>query len=380
MSTKNERTESLLLELTSLPTAAGHEDRVQAYLDGWLARRSRNLKWKRDRAGNLLIRHRAPGRKAPLLITAHLDHPAFVVRGIEGNEVELEFRGGVQDDYFEGARIEVFDAEDAPTRGRITELDSKATPFKIARARLDRRNTRIAVGDIGRWAFPKAVISGGRLRTDACDDLAAVAAALTAFDSIRKRKGCEHVGLLFTVAEEVGFLGAIEVARNATSGRGGLIPRSSRLVCLENSRSFAESPIGGGPIVRVGDRISVFSPDLTNIISHVCMEETKRDPSFTWQRKLMPGGACEATAFSTFGFESTCLCLPLGNYHNMSDVDGVRAGRVPARVKREEIAMSDFHGLVRMLELIARKIDTAEGSIRTLLDDLYAKRRFVMMK
>ena len=94
----------------------------------------------------------------------------------------------------------------------------------------------------------------------------------------------------------------------------------------------------------------------------------------------MAGGACEATAFSTFGFESTCLCLPLGNYHNMGDVDEVLAGKAPAKVKREEIALSDFHGLVRMLELIARRLDTAKGSVRTLLDDLYDKRRFVMFK
>ena len=260
MSTQNQRAERLLLELTTIPTAAGHEDRVQDFLDSWLSKRARNLKWRRDRAGNLLIRHRTPGRKRPLLITAHLDHPAFVVQGVDGLDVELEFRGGVQDAYFEDARIELFDSKDRRTTARITQLDPKAKPFKTVRARLARKAENLASGDVGRWAFPKAAVSAGRLRTDACDDLAAVAAALTAFDSIRKRKGCEHVGLLFTVAEEVGFLGAIEVARNATSGRGGLIPRSSRLICLENSRSFAESPIGGGPIVRVGDRISVFSP------------------------------------------------------------------------------------------------------------------------
>ena len=99
--TKNqEKSEKLLLELTAIPTAAGHEGRVQAFLDGWLARRSKSLTWKRDRAGNLLIRRRNPSRRAPLLITAHLDHPAFVVRSIDDREVTLEFRGGVHDPYF----------------------------------------------------------------------------------------------------------------------------------------------------------------------------------------------------------------------------------------------------------------------------------------
>jgi endoglucanase len=180
------------------------------------------------------------------------------------------------------------------------------------------------------------------------------------------------------VAEEVGFVGAIEVAKNALSNRGGLITKSARLICLENSRSFPESPIGGGPIVRVGDRISVFSPELTNTISQICQEATKKDPEFKWQRKLMPGGACEATAFATYGFQSTCLCLPLGNYHNMADIDGVAAGVRPARVAREEIALADFHGMVRMLELVASRLEEDQGKVRTLLDGLHRDRRFVL--
>ena len=378
MSTKRDDSESLLLELTALPTAAGKEHRVQEFLDRWLARRSRSLKWRRDRTGNLLIRRKAPGRTPPLLITAHLDHPAFVVRASEGRDLELEFRGGVHDAYFVDSRIEVFTSDGGRRLGRITELDAAAKPFKLVRARLTGGSGVVGAGDVGRWLFPPASISRDRLRTNACDDLAAVAAALEAFDSIRTRRGCEHVGLLFTVAEEVGFLGAIEVARNATRGRGGLVPRSSRLVCLENSRSFAESPIGGGPIVRVGDRMSVFSPELTNSISRICQEESDRDPEFRWQRRLMPGGACEATAFSSFGFESTCLCLPLGNYHNMQRVDEVLAGKAPARVGREEISMSDYRGLVRMLELVARRLDHESGSTRSRLERLHEERRFVM--
>ncbi len=90
MSTKRDDSESLLLELTALPTAAGKEHRVQEFLDRWLARRSRSLKWRRDRTGNLLIRRKAPGRTPPLLITAHLGHPAFVVRASEGGDLEVE--------------------------------------------------------------------------------------------------------------------------------------------------------------------------------------------------------------------------------------------------------------------------------------------------
>jgi hypothetical protein len=159
--------------------------------------------------------------------------------------------------------------------------------------------------------------------------------------------------VLLTRAEEIGFVGAIAAARD------GSIPRDARLICLENSRSFAESPIGGGAIVRVGDRISVFSPDLTNRVAAVVAEFEKRAPGFRWQRKLMAGGACEATAFATYGYASTCLCLPLGNYHNMVDIDGVLAGARPAKVGREFVSIDDFHGLIAMLEVLARDLDSA---------------------
>ena len=372
MSTKNDRCEALLLELTALPTAAGKEQRVQAFLDRWLASRAKSLRYRRDRAGNLLITRKTRSRKPPILITAHLDHPGFVVKSINGRDLELEFRGGVLDPYFEDARVELFDDDDHRFTARITSLDAKAKPFKIATVRLGRSAPSLAVGDVGRWALGKAAIGRGRLRTNACDDLAAAAAALVAFDAIRRRKGTENVGLLFTVAEEVGFIGAIDAAKS------GFIPKDARLICLENSRSFAESPIGGGAIVRVGDRMSIFDQALTNRISDLCLAESTRDPDFKWQRKLMPGGACEATAFGTYGYQSTCLCLPLGNYHNMSEIDEVRSGKRPAKVQREEIAMSDFHALVRMLVLVSSHLDDKGESPRQRLDALHQRHGHVL--
>ena len=359
------RHERIALELTALPTAAGREYRVQAYLDRWLAARSRSLVWQRDGDRNLLItsKKRPTTRTAPLLITAHLDHPAFVVsRIIDDRTIEAEFRGGVHDPYFDAARLEFHDANDQIVKGRIESLApiSKTRLFKVATVRLSKRHPALSIGDVGRWAFPAPAITGKGskrlLKTNACDDLAAAAAALCAFDRIRKRRGMEHVGLLFTVAEEVGFIGAIGAATN------GLIKKNARLVCLENSRSFPESPIGGGPIVRVGDRMTVFSPGLTNEISNLMMAHAAKNSSFRWQRKLMAGGACEATAFSAFGFQSTCLCLPLGNYHNMQAIDEVQAGHRPAKVGREFVSIEDYHGLIEMLEITAAGLDRKSGT------------------
>jgi endoglucanase len=382
--------EAFLLEVTSLPTAAGREERVIAHIEAWVAERRDRLVLSRDRVGNLTIaRHNflescAKGIK-PLLITAHLDHPAFVVTGLRvvgkgkaaGVELDLEFRGGVNDPYFVGAALEVFDRAGCNScEARIISLDAKTDPatkpFKTVVARLARPADAaiVVTGSIARWKFPKAEVKDGLAHTHACDDLAALAAALVAFDSISRDASCAHVALLFTRSEEIGFIGAIGAAREGT------VPKGARLLCLENSRSFpSDSPIGAGPIVRVGDRLSVFTPELTNRVGDLAAAHAKEHSAFRYQRKLMPGGACEATAFASFGLASTCVCLPLGNYHNMQDIDGVAAGKSKARVGREFISTNDFHWLVELLEVVARKLDdpSVATSHRALMDTLWSR-------
>src|SRR5688572_15903009 len=113
---QRQRHEQWLLELTSIPTAAGREQRVIAWVRQWVKAR-RNLQIREDRAGNLIIERKRDATRqartggkpsarrktvAPIFITAHLDHPAFVVRSIiDSRTIELEFRGGVNDPYFE---------------------------------------------------------------------------------------------------------------------------------------------------------------------------------------------------------------------------------------------------------------------------------------
>ena len=382
--------ERFLLEITSLPTAAGREDRVVAAIEKWVAARKARLVLSRDRFGNLTVaRHDfleacARGAKSgvkPVMITAHLDHPAFVVTAVRAKgrsvELDLEFRGGVNDPYFKGAGLEVFDAETRKSfDAKITSLDAKvdpvAKPFKTVVARLAKPAAakHIAAGSIARWKFAKAEVKKGLAHTHACDDLAALAAALVAYDAISRDAACAHVALLFTRSEEIGFIGAIGAAR------GGTVPQGARLVCLENSRSFPhDSPIGAGPIVRVGDRLSVFTPELTNRIGDIAAAHAKDTPGFRFQRKLMPGGACEATAFASFGIASTCVCLPLGNYHNMQDIDGVAAGKAKAKVGREFISVDDFHWLVELLEVVARRLDdpAIAAGHRALMDMLWSR-------
>ena len=388
-----------LSELTSLPTAAGRERRVVEWLDAWIAARPA-LRRERDEAGNITLSMTEGVRtgEAPIYLTAHLDHPAFVVEGVVGpHALQCAFRGGVMACYFEGAPVRVRLPGGRSIPGRVVEYEPAAPPDRhfplcIVELEGDATTDDVQLGDVVTWDLPQTRIEGDEVRAPACDDLAAVAAALAALDMLLDDPAQKpDVRVLLTVAEEVGFVGAIAACRLGT------IPKNARLLALENSRAMAESPIGEGPIVRVGDRLSTFSPALTGAVARVAHRlsglpekrvgdaSVQPEAAFKWQRKLMAGGACEATAFSAYGHEATCLCLPLGNYHNMGDLDRVQAeakekgpgADIDATIEPERISLRDFEGFVTLLVACGRHLEQAEPVIDRM-EKLYAERAFVL--
>lgn len=372
------------LTLTSIPTAAGREHRVIRWVNDWIKAR-KNLILRRDGVGNMLISRKGTRRGGrPVLLTAHLDHPAFVISNVvDGRTLEAEFRGGVRPPYFLRGRVVVYDAADGKHRGTIVE-HGKGKIFDRVVIRLPRTTDAIAADDIAMWDLRPARVRKGLIEAPACDDLAGVAAALSAMDVLRRSRAGADVRVLLTRAEEVGFIGAIAACRT------GLIPKRAKVIALENSRSFPESPIGGGPIVRVGDRISVFHHGLTFEISRIAMGLEKARGGFKWQRKLMPGGACEATTFQAFGYEAVCLCLPLGNYHNMANLAGVIEGKKGAKatIGPEFVNVADYHGLVKLLvecgkvlnQPASRSKDSADGAaaIRSMMEKIDRTKGYVL--
>lgn len=354
-----------LTQLTALPTVAGREQPAVEWVEAWAARR-REVTLRRDRAGNLLLGVRHRRRRRPLVAVAHLDHPGFAVIGAEGRRVRVEFRGGMHHSYFTGRPpVEVFDHNRHPHPGHLVDFDP-ATGFGMVELT---RSAPVAPGDVGRWRFPTRAlgVKDGRLRAHACDDLAGVAAALALLDEARDRPELGHVSVLLTRAEEVGLVGAIAACRYGT------LPAEARVVSIECSRSYPESPLGGGPVVRVGDASTVFDADLTNAVADLA-----RSSGLVHQRRLMAGGTCEASVFGTYGWAATGLCLPLANYHNQGDLERVEQGGQGSPAP-EEVAVDDFEGLVELLVAVAAGLGDPTGlSRRERLDRLYEQEARVL--
>lgn len=393
---------ALLMHITALPTAAGREWRVVDFIRQWAKERP-DLTLAEDPAGNLVIAFSAAAvTPHPLFITAHLDHPAFVIERIVGpGTIELSFRGGVMDVFFQDAPIVVHTRAGRALPATLTGKADAASPAgthylaEFSPAIPQRDLDAAAVGDVATWLLLGPEIDeSGILHTPACDDLAALAAALAAMDDLRDARALGRpvgdVRLLLTRAEEIGFVGAIAACRHGT------MPAGARVIALENSRAFPESPVGGGPIVRVGDRISVFTPWLTSACAARAEElfaspaqpmasQTQAVVKRKWQRKLMAGGACEASVFCHAGYDATCLCLPLGNYHNMPHLAELQAGAYdaarlgPPRAAREFIHTDDFLGLVDLLAALGqRPPEPQDSGFGQRLDRLYAEKAYVL--
>jgi len=204
-------------------------------------------------------------------------------------------------------------------------------------------------GSPGMWDFPDPQIRGQRIYARGCDDIAGAAAILSALDTLTRTKAKTEAYFLFTRAEEVGFIGAIAACQLRT------IPRKCLVVAIETSSVLPGVEMGGGPILRVGDKSTIFNPDLTVWCGRVGEALAASDKGFTYQRKLMDGGSCESTAYCQLGYDATGICIALGNYHNCN--------RVHAKLAPEYVHLGDVENLIKwFVGLATTKIAFASGN------------------
>ncbi|MBK9118753.1 MAG: hypothetical protein IPM18_04010 [Phycisphaerales bacterium] len=361
----------VLGELLALPTAAFVEDAVLAYLKQAL-KGLPGVRVRQDEAGNLHAHYRSrPGRRRPLAFVAHTDHPGFVALEMIGHgRVRAVFRGGVRPEYFPGARVRFWDGQEW-RRGRIEKLKLKQANRRGWPAVVEEAEIRVS-GEVppnapGMWDLPEPVLRGDRVVARGCDDVAGVAALVLLLKQLSRRRAAGEVHVLFTRAEEVGFIGAIAAAK------AGTIPRAVPVISVETSSALAGAELGGGPILRVGDRSSIFTPRLTAFCERVAAGLAKQKKDFRVQRKLMDGGTCEAYPFIALGYEATGICVALGNYHNM-DVSRKKIGS-------EYISLRDWQRMVVLFEALVCDPDgpdAEDGRARERLEQLYASQRHLL--
>lgn len=292
--------------------------------------------------------------ESPLIFVAHLDHPGISLTA-SGNSLETAcWWGGVRKEYFRHARVRVYPYdENEAARSGSQAVEGTVRALDIPKGSLRPRAVTIRFDEplesgrsyIGNWATTELKITSQWIESVRIDDLAGVGCIVETLSRLNRRR---RVRALFSRAEEDGFHGSLAAARE--------IPPGSLMVSVECSATRPGAIPGNGPVVRQGDAATVFDPLLTRLLDEIATNLKQTHPAFAFQKRIMDGGTCEATAFLALGFRAVGLALPLLHYHNMGPKGLIAA---------EKVATSDVENLVLLMCEVAERWQ--QGKRSTLL-------------
>jgi putative aminopeptidase FrvX len=307
----------VLKSILTRPTAPFHEYEVRDAILGLLAGCA-HVTVTVDAFGNLIARYArgaAGDDRAAWAFGSHMDHPGWV-RSVAGateppvSETHrrhngFTFLGGVPPEYFSSPALREF-------------------------------------GDFAMWDLVDfEAREDGTVHSRACDDLVGCAAIVCALLDLEQR-GIEAVCYgIFTRAEEVGFVGAIELAKNWP------LPKETIFVSIETSVATGTAIPGGGPMCRVGDRLSIFDHAATSALLAVAVRR-----GLPVQRALLDRGSCEASALQAYGIRTAGISVALGHYHNCGP---------ELRIAAEFVHLADVETLVALLSSVIEELPNGPG-------------------
>lgn len=333
---QRERALEFVRALIEPPTAPYFEDAQVDVVRRFVAERP-GFTLDEDEHANLVVTWKPRAKvktKRTLAFSAHLDHPGFHYVGVKQGVHRATFHGGVPARYFPGCSVRFFDAATrvacATARVRSVARDGERDLV----AELENVRGKPKRGSYGVFDLASGVVRGTRIHARVCDDLFGAAAILATLDTLSREDHPRTVVGIFTRAEETGFIGCIGLLESRA------ISTELAVIGLECSPKRATAKVGHGPVIRIGDRVSVFDPGLTQEMHDAALRVREKNAAFRYQRALMDGGSCESTAYNAWGIRAGGMCLALGNYHNCG-TDG--------SIQPEFVDWNDFEGLVAVM-------------------------------
>jgi putative aminopeptidase FrvX len=341
-------TQSLTQRLFNQPTAPFRESFVLEEIKAIL--NENKIPYFEDSVGQIIAGVSNPQKlklKTHVAFFAHTDHPGFIIdkkistSKISTTRYKATWYGGAPFHQMEGKPVRIFSDVSATkfTKGIIKNFKPgnhrEGIPFEIQTTKeLKTKN------NFGAFNFDGYKYKKGFVHTKCADDLAGCVMALGALIDVKKLK--IPAIAVFTRAEEVGFIGCLHMIKSK------VIPMNTMVVSLEASRTLPGALLGEGPVIRLGDASTLFDSNFSLFIQKQAQDLKTKDKAFKFQKRIMDGGSCEATALSQFGYKTMGLAVPLKNYHNQ----GVK-GPAP-----EIIHMDDAENGRKLLTAVAKNLKT----------------------
>lgn len=342
-------TQTLTERLFNQPTAPFRESFVLAEIKSILE--ENKIPYFTDSVGQIIAGVSNPQKlksKDHVAFFAHTDHPGFIIdTKVSKTKYKATWYGGAPFGQMEGKFVRIFSDVTAEKfyKGTIRNFDTSGNhregiPFEIETTKELNDQAVKSKKYFGAFNFEGFKYKNGYVHTKCADDLAGCVMALGALIDVKKLKAPAIA--VFTRAEEVGFVGCLHMIKSK------VISMNTMVVSLEASRTLPGAILGEGPVIRLGDASTLFDSNFSLFIQKQAQGLKAKDSKFKFQKRIMDGGSCEATALSQFGYKTMGLAVPLKNYHNM----GVK-GPAP-----EIIHMDDTDNGRKLLTEVAKNLKT----------------------
>lgn len=345
MDAERQQALDILAELGAQPAVAFWEAGVASAITSRL--NELGLGFRVDSYGNIIahIKGRDPNTE-PLALVAHMDHPGFEAVAVEDTDLVATALGGVPAASFSpGVPLQiVLDAGrrlPAISAGRHGEERERQILIQLAEP------LQVDLPCPVVFDLPDFQVDQDLIRMRAVDDLAGCSSILAALVRLSAQAPPGDVYGVFTRAEEVGLIGARLLAES------GLLPSNALIVSVESSGTLPGAEMGAGPVIRVGDAGQTFDAHAEAVLVRAKEALQAGPEEFRAQRQLMSGGVCEASAFARYGYRTTGVAFPLGNYHNGSPEGAIEA---------EYIHIDDFLGGIQLMVEAAHRVGDREAT------------------
>ena len=293
-----------------------------------------------DRLGSLIGVKRATrpaGARRKIMLAAHMDEIALMVREIEDGFIYVHRVSGIDPRVMLAQNVLVHGARPLPgvvatmpphlltaaDRKQFEPIDALVVDVGLPAEEVEQL---VQVGDLVTMDAPMMDLKGRQVASKAMDDRACIAVITTCLQMLRAMHHSWDVYATATVQEEVGL-------RGATTAANHIAPDCA--IALDVG--FAEQPgltlgtgkIGGGPQLGIGAN---FHPRMVQRLKDVAAYH-----DIVWQSDIMPartGTDAWAIQVSRAGVPTALLSIPLRNMHSpvetldLKDIE--RCGRLLA--------------------------------------------------
>jgi endoglucanase len=352
--------EKLTHSIFSQPTAP--------YKEGWVLTRikkeltKRKISYFEDNVGNIVagIKSKKQLKKSSYIsLMAHTDHPGFhVIKKINSKLLLAQWHGG-HPPKMNGAKVRLHNPHlpEKSFTGKVITVDKKHA-LKI---KLNKALQTNPLNLFGAFDFPGYKKVKSKIVTRAADDLAGCVIIISVLEKLKNKK---VIGV-FTRAEEVGFKGALHLLEQKT------LALNTPVISLEASRTLPGARLGKGCVIRLGDKRSLFDSDIIKQIDEAA-ERLQKKKKIKFQRRIMDGGSCEATACRSYGVPAAGIAVPLFNYHNQ---------RPDGKSGPEMIHLYDVDVAIQLLIETCRDFDHQKlDKVRKALSSAYKKQMPMLNK